>query len=982
MLGQPAPAVAAVNDYRFATWNMQGAGGGSKWTEDILGMLDDRSGGGPRNAVVSLQEAGNLPADSSINPIVDHTVTAEYTDFSDRTLPVQNTINYTVRQYNFGSASRPTHTLFWMQTDTGGTATNPGRVNMAIIVRNSAVSGTVTPLVVQPDTMNGNGQAGSGTLPRPMIGVRIGNDSFYSVHGFSGNGNDRDNAIRAVMDRGSVSGGDWAVAGDFNYNLMGANAAGQRNTWNPPGGHLRRSGDVTHPGTGGSQDSELDYAVTSTPPAPGTTTQRMAVLGSDHFGVQFNSPMRAMAEPGYTYRFRDYSTDGARVIEAAGDSRENGTAVKQAVWRRSLGQVWQAVRHIDVDGRVYSEFVNVNANKCLDGEPEPTTPDVLRLSIKDCLAFPGSSQLWTYEPSNHTLVNPDGRSVATDGSASYDGQQLYAYGTTAGLPWQMEPVDLRYWGSSGFPELANMAIIDKTTQRRVANSTGAYPSPVDGSPVSQGTPENNEHWRIESAGVPGWSHVVNNSSGLCLSVDPADVWSSTHRMVKDAPCAAGDYRQAWEYDDEEIRNVRGWTLLAGALQGEFLAGVIMATMTSAAKFGYVSYSPSYRPAYWSEASRGSTDRADTFLQQAMDRFASGSALRVPQSYTGGHFAPGDEFGPTGYQASFTYDNALIITAFLQRRSGEDVSHAIALGDSLLYAQAHDINPDGRLRASYEPEPFVTASGTPYVGSFSVYTGNMAWAGMAFTRLYRATGQQRFLDGALKAAHWIQDHSADGRGQGGYTGGERNADETGAEMIPIQWKATEHNIDTGAFFAMLAATSGDQVWKSRSDNAFSFVRSMQADDGRLWTGTGLDGVTQNRDTVPEDVQTWSYLATLDPAYSRSIDWAATNLAATDGPYTGVSFGRTDTSKVWFEGTAHLLAAYNARRADGDDAKASVLLNTLQLAQSGAPNTDGNGLVAASRDGLTTGEGDIYYAALHTGATAWYLIAANGGNPFRL
>ncbi|MFD0351473.1 hypothetical protein ACFQ0M_46300 [Kitasatospora aburaviensis] len=182
--------------------------------------------------------------------------------------------------------------------------------------------------------------------------------------------------------------------------------------------------------------------------------------------------------------------------------------------------------------------------------------------------------------------------------------------------------------------------------------------------------------------------------------------------------------------------------------------------------------------------------------------------------------------------------------------------------------------------------------------------------------------------------------------------------------------------------MLAAATGDQMWKTRSDNAFAFVAGMQADDGRLWTGTGLDGVTQNRDTVPEDVQTWSYLATLNPAYARSVDWAAGNLAATDGPFTGVSFGRTDTSKVWFEGTAHLLAAYYARGAAGDDAKAAALLDTLKLAQTQAPNGDGRGIVAASGDGLTTGEGDTYYASLHTGATAWFVIAALGRNPFRL
>ncbi|MEU1290507.1 hypothetical protein [Kitasatospora sp. NPDC005856] len=376
----------------------------------------------------------------------------------------------------------------------------------------------------------------------------------------------------------------------------------------------------------------------------------------------------------------------------------------------------------------------------------------------------------------------------------------------------------------------------------------------------------------------------------------------------------------------------------------------------------------------------SMSAAASFLAKTHDRYAP-SGLGVSQSYTGGHFAPGTEFGPDGYQSSFTYDNSVMIAALLQGKN-RDVARATRLGDSLLYAQAHDKVPDGRIRASYLPNPFVTANGSPYVGGFSVYTGNMAWAGMAFSRLYQQTGEQRFRDGALKVAEWIQTNAADTRGLGGYTGGWVDTGGTGDAMVRREWKATEHNIDVGAFFAMLAQITGDQTWKARSDNAFAFVRGMQADDGRLWTGTGTDGVTQNRDSVPEDVQTWSYLATLDPVFSRSVDWAAANLAAADGPYRGVSFAKADTSKVWLEGTAHLLAAYHARGAEGDPQKAAVLQDNLARIQAGAPTGDGQGIVAASSDGLATGEGDIYYASLHTGATAWYLLAGQGGNPFRL
>ncbi|WP_457033695.1 hypothetical protein [Kitasatospora sp. P5_F3] len=113
-------------------------------------------------------------------------------------------------------------------------------------------------------------------------------------------------------------------------------------------------------------------------------------------------------------------------------------------------------------------------------------------------------------------------------------------------------------------------------------------------------------------------------------------------------------------------------------------------------------------------------------------------------------------------------------------------------------------------------------------------------------------------------------------------------------MPPGWKATEHNIDTGAFFAMLSQLTGKKIWLTRSKNASAFVRSMQADDGRLWKGTGLDGVSVNHDNVPLDIQVWSYLATLDPAYSRSIGWAVGRLSVADGPDRGVSFSNTDTT----------------------------------------------------------------------------------------
>jgi len=40
----------------------------------------------------------------------------------------------------------------------------------------------------------------------------------------------------------------------------------------------------------------------------------------------------------------------------------------------------------------------------------------------------------------------------------------------------------------------------------------------------------------------------------------------------------------------------------------------------------------------------------------------------------------------------------------------------------------------------------------------------------------------------------------------------------------------------------------------------------------------DGASPNRVPIPEDVQTWSFLATGRKGYAASIDWAIGNLSA--------------------------------------------------------------------------------------------------------
>ena len=108
---------------------------------------------------------------------------------------------------------------------------------------------------------------------------------------------------------------------------------------------------------------------------------------------------------------------------------------------------------------------------------------------------------------------------------------------------------------------------------------------------------------------------------------------------------------------------------------------------------------------------------------------------------------------------------------------------------------------------------------------------------------------------------------------------------------------------------------------------------------------------------------------------------------------------DPNAVWLEGTSHTIAALMAREIAGAGSLANRLhdlqnalkfVNTCETAQAqlGAGQTVngkaiplGLGLVA-STSVMDTGFGYTYGPAKHFGATGWYLIAAQRGNPLQL
>lgn len=358
----------------------------------------------------------------------------------------------------------------------------------------------------------------------------------------------------------------------------------------------------------------------------------------------------------------------------------------------------------------------------------------------------------------------------------------------------------------------------------------------------------------------------------------------------------------------------------------------------------------------------------SFLNQMMDRYAAGSVPRLVQSYTGG------VLGTQHFTASETYDDALLIDAYLAAGTAAGRSRAEVIGNGLLYVQANDPRHDGRVRAAYSPTPLRSPRDVTATDPASD-VGSMAWAGQALVQLYAATGRKAYLTGAEAIGTWIQAHCYDQRGAGGYTGGET------ASGQQIAWKATEHNIDLYALFSLLARQTGNPAWSARAAWARRFVVGMwDRRQGRFYIGTTSDGTTPNDSEKPEDVNSWSFLALRDRGYATSVSWDVRNLTVTVGGFSGVSSCQADRTGVWFEGTAHLADALRFRRNPRDGTRAASYLSDIHYAQAHGLNNDGLGIIAASRNGLSDCGGGSYYASLHIGATAWYILAARKIDPF--
>ena len=375
-------------------------------------------------------------------------------------------------------------------------------------------------------------------------------------------------------------------------------------------------------------------------------------------------------------------------------------------------------------------------------------------------------------------------------------------------------------------------------------------------------------------------------------------------------------------------------------------------------------------------------------------------LDEPRFLVSFRLLPQDE--PVLINTAFVYDNALALLAFLASGNQDDLRRAKLIGDGFVYALDHDrAFNDGRLRNAYQGGDLILPPGWEphgkkgtvrmpgwwseddkkwYEDKFAVstHTGNVAWPMIALISLYQKTGEQKYLTAAMRMGEWIEANCRDERGAGGYTGGYEGWEATSNNpqgQTKLLWKSTEHNIDVYVAFMRLYNLTGNPVWKERALHAKGFVEAMWDEaQGHFWTGTGDDGVTINKKTIPVDIQAWAVLA-LGQEYQQALSWAKDHCQLTDNGFRGFDFNN-DLDGVWFEGTAQMVSALKLV----GDPEAQTFQKELERAQKEAPNSNGYGLVAASHDNVTTGFDWKYHARLHVGATAWFVFAELGYNPY--
>lgn len=151
----------------------------------------------------------------------------------------------------------------------------------------------------------------------------------------------------------------------------------------------------------------------------------------------------------------------------------------------------------------------------------------------------------------------------------------------------------------------------------------------------------------------------------------------------------------------------------------------------------------------------------------------------------------------------------------------------------------------------------------------------------------------------------------------------------------------------------------------------------AKKGVFYTGTKDDGVTPSKDNIVLDAQVWTCLALGRDfaSYEKSLA-VVEKMRSPEGAYP---FCLANANGGWWaEGTAYTALMYKLRGETEAESAAMDALCSIQLDNGYFPAATVNNL--STGFGLFDGSPWEYGSDAHLAPTAWFVMAANGFNPY--
>ena len=353
-------------------------------------------------------------------------------------------------------------------------------------------------------------------------------------------------------------------------------------------------------------------------------------------------------------------------------------------------------------------------------------------------------------------------------------------------------------------------------------------------------------------------------------------------------------------------------------------------------------------------------------------------------------------------AAYTEDNALAALAFLSAGKKNEAKQILdafvyAVKNDRAYASANSKDSPRRVRNAYaagdiRPLPGWN-TGTRLSGWYDKDTGNWmedlkqvgsstasnSYAALALLQYYNTYGGKTYLETARSLMEWVLkncfDHSL------GFTEGFDGWKESDKlEDHTLTNRPTKDNLLAYAAFSRLYDATKDEKYLDAGLNACRFSENMYNEwKGRFMPGTLEDGYTPDtRSLVYLEIQTLGALTmwdTFNGPYLRTLT-TIEDMKVKDGGYP---YNRNNKNGGWWtEGTASTALMY---RVLGKNDRYKAAMNSLVKVQ------HKSGLFPAATvdnhyTGLTQTDGTslLYTKDAHIAPTAWFIMAANGYNPF--